>query len=79
MKCINYIEEVPDTNNIVENMEIDDFLNQFLTSTEKYIVIHHALWNESLLVIKEALKLGNVDVYKMYKKAIKKLEKGVVK
>ena len=78
VRIVDNTEELADSNRIVSDLEIEDLLNTYLNEIEMYIVVHHVIKDESILKIKSDLKLENVDVYKMFKKAIKKLQKGVV-
>lgn len=66
-----------DSDDFVRHIELSDLINRTLNPIEKYIVIHYVIREESLKDIQEKLKLEHVDMYKIYKKILKKLKKGV--
>ena len=70
--------EYYDTDDFVIHIELSDLINRTLTPQEKYIVIHYVIRGERLEDIKKKLKLEHVDMYKIYKKIVKKLRKGVI-
>ena len=63
----------------VAEMDLFDLLKKVLTKEEMYIFNHYNILGESLLEIKRNLKIKNKDIYKYYKRIIKKLKKGVRK
>lgn len=77
IRVIESPEDLPDHSDIIQYLEIDDLLKTYLTDLEMFIVIHHVIKDESLLVIKERLGLHKIDIYKIFNNAMKKLKKGV--
>ena len=71
------IYDVVDLDDFIVSLELNDLIDRLLTAEEKYILIHYIIKEESLVEIKDALNLKNIDIYKMYKKILAKLRKGV--
>ena len=71
------IDELVDLDDFIQQIELNDLMDRCLDSKEKYILIHYILREESLLDIKKDLNLKHIDIYKVYKKILQKLKKGV--
>ena len=71
------IYDVVDLDDFIVSLELNDLIDRLLTAEEKYILIHYIIKEESLVEIKDALNLKNIDIYKVYKKILAKLRKGV--
>lgn len=69
--------ELVDIDDFITQIELNDLIDRVLDPKEKYILIHYIIREESLLDIKEKLNMKHVDIYKVYKKILQKLKKGV--